>query len=462
MKNFKHNIFKLLITICSFWILNPFVIGQQEFILDKAYKDKLLYSISDLIETKYVIPEVAQKSADDFRNKISSGYYDAINDARIFTEKVTNDLINITNDKHIHFRLIESSDLSEEPESSLHHPIRYHRLGLKENNGFSKLECLEGNIGLFELTRFYNYSDVKDMVLNAMHFLSNADAIIIDIRENGGGSGDYLSSYFLEHPTQLNSSYSRIDNYLTESWTLDDIGMEQMTDIPLYILTSDKTFSAAESFAYDMKANKRAIIIGDSTKGGAHSVDLYNLYDQFEIYIPTARAINPITRDNWEGIGVVPDVNFDAAVALDTAIVLAKRLATEYAKIKEEKLKSVVQEMQFYLDQTEVLISEKKIKEANKSLDSLLQIAKEFHIVNEFFFHVWAYHYSSIGEEQMLYAILDKYMEYYPNSIIPYEKYIYAYNKFGEKERALKYVYKTLDKDPDNQYALIMIERLQD
>ncbi len=133
--------------------------------------------------------------------------------------------------------------MGEKTESSLHHPIRYHRLGIKENNGFSKLEWIEGNIGYLDIRRFYLISDIREMVNAAMKILSNADVIIIDLRENGGGSGDYLSSYFLEHPTQLNSWYSREDDFLTEVWTSQEIGVERLTEVPLFLLTSKRTFS---------------------------------------------------------------------------------------------------------------------------------------------------------------------------------------------------------------------------
>ena len=234
-----------------------------------------------------------------------------------------------------------------------------------------------------------------------------------------------------------------------------------MTDIPIFILTSDKTFSAAESFAYDMKVRNRAILIGDSTKGGAHSVDLYNLYEQFEIYIPTMRAINPVTGENWEGIGVIPDVTIDASIALDTAIVIAKKSAEKYAKVKEEKLKNVIAEMQSYLENAELYVSEDKINLEYNSLDSLLHIAQENNIINTFFFHVWSYHYSSINDEKMLYVILNKFLEYYPESIMPYEKFIYAYNKFGKRELTLDYINQTLLIDPENQYAIQMKDRLK-
>jgi C-terminal processing protease CtpA/Prc len=100
--------------------------------------------------------------------------------------------------------------------------------------------------------------------------------------------------------------------------------MEPRTDVPLFILTGPKTFSAAESFAYDLQSRKRATIVGEPTKGGAHSVDAFRVDDQFEFYISTERSISPVTGGNWEGTGVLPDVTVPAANALEKALVLAK------------------------------------------------------------------------------------------------------------------------------------------
>jgi len=450
------------VLLYSVGISSSFLIAQQDNNMsDEAYKVEALQKIANLLGTKYVFPEMAKKYAEEFKKKYESGRYDSYTNPKKFAAQVTADLISITKDKHIYFRVIESSDVGEKPESSLHHPIRYHRLGIKENNGFSKLEWIEGNIGYLDIRRFYYISDVRDMVNATMRILSNADAIIIDLRENGGGSGDYLSSYFLKHPTQLNSWYSREDDFLQEFWTVKEIGVERLTDVPLFLLTSQRTFSASESFAYDMKVRERAIIIGESTKGGAHSVDLYKIDDQFEIYISTARAINPITGGNWEGTGVIPDVPVQEESALDTAIELAKEAGAEFAKAKEAKLKSAVEEMQDLMDRAEILFRENKKDEAGTALDSVFQIAEKHNLINEFFIDVLAYNFSSKKDEQILYAIFKKKIEFFPKSPTAYLTLGYAYYKNDKKELAITNFEKALEFDPDNRNAKKLIERLR-
>jgi tetratricopeptide (TPR) repeat protein len=437
------------------------VAQQSNRLGDKVYKNLVLQEIDSLLQAKYVLPDKAAEYATRFREKYETGCYDSYTDQGEFAKQVTADLRQITGDEHVTFRVIESSDVGETPRSSLHHPVRYHVLGIKENRGFSKLEWMEGNIGYLDIRRFYNFSDVRRLVVGAMDFLSNADAIIIDLRENGGGSGDYLSSYFLEYPTQLNSWYSREDDFLKEFWTTGDIGAERLTEVPLFLLTSERTFSASESFAYDMKVRKRATVIGEPTRGGAHSVDLYEVGDQFEIYIPTARAINPITKSNWEGTGVVPDVAVPSESALDTATVLARKAGADYAETKDARLKSAVEEMERYMDRAEALFLEGKHDEGEADLDSVFHIASEHGLVNEFFMDVLAYHYTSRVDTEILYAILKKRIELFPQSPASYESLAYAYYKNGERELAVANFERVLELDPDNRNALKMIRQIR-
>ncbi len=302
------------------------------------------------------------------------------------------------------------------------------------------------------------------MVDAAMTFLATANAIIIDIRENQGGAGEslpYICSYFFEYPTQLTGHYSREDDFLTQFWTAQEITGERRPDVPLFLLTSDRTFSAAEAFAYDMKVRDRATLVGDSTKGGAHSVDLYQINDQFEIYISTARAINPMTSSNWEGTGVVPDIVVPSESALDTALVLARAAAEEHNRPREARFGLAVDEMRRLLDRAELLYRENKESEADIALDSVFQIGDEVGLINEFFIDILAHNYSSEMDQQTLYAILQKKIELFPESSTAYEALAHAYYMNGRNELAIEYYEKVLQLDPANPNAARMIRRLQ-
>src|SRR5260370_19281796 len=159
-----------------------------------------------------------------------------------------------------------------------------------------------------------------------MSFLANVDAIIFDLRENGGGAPKMvamISSYLFDKPTHLNDLYNRKDDFATQYWTLPYVPGTMLADKPAFVLTSKSTFSGAEEFTYNLKNLKRATIVGETTGGGAHPVSGQRIDDHFMIGVPFARAVNPITKTNWEGTGVEPDVKVPAADALATAQKLA-------------------------------------------------------------------------------------------------------------------------------------------
>ncbi|MCX6566003.1 MAG: S41 family peptidase [Candidatus Aminicenantes bacterium] len=299
------------------------------------------------------------------------------------------------------------------------------------------------------------------MAVAAMKFLANAQAIIIDVRENGGGSGDYLSSYFLPYPTQLSGSYSRQAGSLTELWTRRDIGMEPRLDVPIFILTGPNTFSASESFAYDMQSRKRATLVGEPTKGGAHSVDVFGIDDQFEFYISTERAISPVTGGNWEGTGVIPDIRVPAAAALDAAAGEAKKAAEAYGRGQDAGLNKAVEEMQTLADNAAGLYREGKNQAADAALDSLFKIARDAGFISQFFLEVFAYNFQSPQDEQMSFAILKKSIEFFPESFTACELLASVYESRGNKELALRYYRKVLELDPGNRNATKMIRELQ-
>lgn len=193
----------------------------------------------------------------------------------------------------------------------------------RKNSGFNRIEILEGNVAYIDFWGFDNLNEVsRRRAETVMEFTSEADALIFDVRGNGGGSTDMvrlLSSYLLTGRVQLNSFYWRASDATTEFWTFDHVNGKERPDVPVFVLIDNHTFSAAEEFAYNLQALKRATIVGEVTKGGANPWQFFDLIDGFQIGIPIAKAINPITKGNWEGVGVQPDVLASGKDALEIA-----------------------------------------------------------------------------------------------------------------------------------------------
>lgn len=451
--------FLLLSALC---IALPTAFAQQHRgVADRGYRTSVLHAADSLLERMYVLPEAAVAHATAFRQLAVSGWYDTCADAAAFAQLVTADLIRITGDAHLQLRVIAAGGGNGSPEGGLYHPIRYSRLRLRENTGFARLEWVEGNIGVLDCRRFYHLSEAKEMVVAAMRFLSMAHAIIIDLRENRGGSGDFLSSYFLEHPTQLNSWYSRTEGTVMQFWTAPDPGAERLTAVPLFLLTSNKTFSAAESFAYDLQVRKRATIIGEPTGGGAHSIDLVAIDDQFEFAISTARAINPVTGGNWEGSGIVPEVRVPAALAMDTALVLARKAAAEYGRRQSAQRQVLIDAMERYLKKAEGHYRANRLTDGAAAIDSLVSVGTRAGLITEFFLSVLAYNYVAKEDEQMQYALIRKNIELFPRSPTVYENLASACIARGDVERAIEAYTALLGVHPDDRNAASMITQLR-
>jgi hypothetical protein len=206
----------------------------------------------------------------------------------------------------------------------------------RKNSGFNKVEILEGNVGYIDFWGFDRLNESSKAKAKAvMTFVEDTDAVIFDLRKNGGGSAvmiQFISSHFFKDKTHLNSFYNRKTEEYSEFWTFDDIEGKVRPNVPIYILTSDFTFSAAEEFAYNFQNLKRATVIGESTGGGANPIYFFDLGNGFRASIPISKAVNPISKTNWEGVGVQPDIVIDADRSFD----LAYQMALETIKPKVE------------------------------------------------------------------------------------------------------------------------------
>jgi tetratricopeptide (TPR) repeat protein len=202
-----------------------------------------------------------------------------------------------------------------------------------------------------------------------------------------------------------------------------------------------------------MKVRKRATLVGDSTKGGAHDVGYFKIDDRFEMYLSIGRGINPVTQANWEGVGVIPDVVVPASAALDTAIALARKAAETYGKKKEDQLKRGVERMEVLLARAEQRYRENDTISAKASLDSMFHIAGTLGLVTEFFMDVLAYNYYSDRNEAMLFTVLTKSTELFPRSSTAYETLATTYYDLGKEDLALKNYRKVIELDPDNTNA---------
>lgn len=339
---------KIFILFIGFVIAAKISFAQQDgpvnFTFDSKVKQQTVKKISNLLDENYIFPDLAKKMGDLIKQNLAAGSYDGIDDPMKFAETLTADLQSISNDKHIRVRfspedakrLIEQEKNGSDPDDEKH----WNEMMKKENYGFKKVERLPGNIGYVDFRNFASPDYSKETVASVMKFLENTDAIIFDLRLNGGGDPagvQLICSYlFTETPVHLNDLYFRPTDETNEFWTLRKIDGKRMPDVPVYVLTSKFTFSGAEEFSYNLKNLKRATIVGETTGGGAHPGGVKAINEGFAIFVPNGRAISPITKTNWEGVGVAPDVNIKSELALEKAQILALEKLAEKSKDEQQ------------------------------------------------------------------------------------------------------------------------------
>jgi len=301
----------ILLLFCSMSALG------QDF--DKA---KVVEQLGQIMDNNYVYPEKGKGMKQLIQKKLNNGDYDQYNSANEFASVLQNDLRSVINDKHIRVAFDEERVKAIErrdPSGGRTPPANF---------GFEKVEILEGNIGYLDLRGFMDIRFAEEAAVPAMNKLIEADAIIFDLRKNGGGSPSmirFICSYLFKKPTHLNTFYWRpADNY-SETWTDPSLAPKTKEDIPVFVLTSNYTFSAAEEFIYDLKNLERATVIGEVTGGGAHPGGPIVINQGFFVNVPQGRAINPVTQTNWEGVGVKPHIELPADAALDKALELARK-----------------------------------------------------------------------------------------------------------------------------------------
>ncbi len=306
---------KILLTLSLITLTTT--IPAQEFEVKSVVTE-----LADLMNQNYVYPEHGKSMHDMLLTKLNNGEYDQYKSQKELASVLDADLKSIIFDKHIR--------VSFDPERAKQIQNRDPNGGREPlvNSGFEKVEILENNIGYLDLRGFVDIRFAEDDAISAMDKLIQADAIIFDLRQNGGGSPSmirFISSYiFGDDPVHLNTFYWRPSDSYSETWTNPEFAPVRKPNIPVFVLTSDYTFSAAEEFTYNLKHMKRATIVGEVTGGGAHPGGPTVFEGGFIVNIPRGRAINPITNTNWEGVGVVPHILTSSEEALEKAIELAE------------------------------------------------------------------------------------------------------------------------------------------
>jgi hypothetical protein len=306
--------------------------------LTAADRRAVLLRTADLIEARYVIEDTARALAEQLRRDATVDRWGVKSDPEAFAAAITAHLRSATGDGHLGLSY-RAAPLAEEVEAaertySAEQMDRWY--GPHLNYGFEQVRRFDGNIGYLDLRVFAPTSTAGDVAAAVMTMLAQSAALIIDLRENGGGHGDMahlLAAYLLDQSKPMSGSYDRPSD--TREWALTPAwvpGRRYGIGRPVYVLISTRTFSAAEGFAYDLQALRRVTVVGERSGGGAHPFNYRRVHPHFVLSLAEGRSINPITGGNWQGSGVAPDVEVPADRALETALTLAREAIAARSK----------------------------------------------------------------------------------------------------------------------------------
>lgn len=342
---------------------------QADATIDAATRSQVIDAVIKNMKDYYVFPKVADEIEKSVRERQRKKEYDRITSAIDLAKLLTTHLREISLDKHV------SVNYSEKPlpvrKENAGEPTAEEIRGLRNygetiNYGFQKVERLPGNVGYIRLNLFFPTEYGGDTAVAVMKFVAGTEALIIDLRGNDGGQPDMitlLASYFFKNePVQLSGLYQRKTDSVRQYWTMPYVPGERYLGKDVYILTSKRTFSGGEAFAYDLKILKRATLVGETTEGAANPRDVFRINEHFWIGIPTARPISPITQTNWESTGVKPDVEISSELALKTAHLMAlNKLLENSASSTDEERKNRIRRA--------IETVQKELEELKKSTD---------------------------------------------------------------------------------------------
>jgi hypothetical protein len=310
---------RLSVYLLLIWLLGG--LGHAQ--VTNEQKAQAIAELGKTLKARYVLLDVAEKAAQFLEQRLAKGAY-STSDPRAFGAAVTVDLQVVTKDAHLRFGYAEPTPPASErtPEQEKARRDAEQAAIRQANFGFARAEILAGNVGYLDIRRFMPPDAAGDTLAGTMAFLANADALIVDIRNCTGGSAHmmpFFAAYFFARPTSLFDMVFRGDDFTEHYWTLAWIPGKRLADVPMYILTSARTFSGAEGFAYRFQVLKRATIVGETTGGGANAGGILDIAPFFRVWMPMGRPVDQKTDSNWEGTGVIPDVKTAARTALVSA-----------------------------------------------------------------------------------------------------------------------------------------------
>lgn len=312
-----------IVIVFLLFISSTYTVYSQN--LSKKQIVEITEAIPKLISEHYVFPEKGKEISRKFQKNLTPNKYVKFTNPNELVQALTQDIRDLGNDSHLYVSVKKKSTDTEE---ELDWEEIEKRDEIKKNFGFTTIQVLPNNIGYIKIVEFMHPKRSMATAVAAMKIVEQTKALIIDLRDNGGGYPgimEYvLNHYFDGPPEHLHTTYFANGESTDKSYTSDLVYGKLRVGTPLYILVNAKTGSAAEYFAYTLQAFNKAMVVGENSAGAAHMNDFFDLPHDFRISISVAAPINAKTKSNWELTGVLPDFKTTSEMALQKTLDVLK------------------------------------------------------------------------------------------------------------------------------------------
>lgn len=307
--------------------------SPPDFTVDAADRKRLVDEVLQALDKNFVFPERLAQQRPELVRRWSTPEFGRLTSAKAVAAAIDRDLAELFHDKHLGIRLRRPGG----PAPHAGEPTAAEQAAMekelaREHFGFVRAEVLDGNIGYLKIDSFApsEFAGTQRALIDAMGFVADTDGLILDVRGNHGGDGDtvaLLMSYLLDTKRLLLNEFYRPTGLSREDWTRETVaGRRYGEKRPLWVLTSDETFSAAEELAYDVQTLKRGTLVGQTTGGGANHNMFVPVGRGFAMSIPCGTTKSPVTGTNWEGVGVKPELASESGKALEVALEAARHV----------------------------------------------------------------------------------------------------------------------------------------
>jgi C-terminal processing protease CtpA/Prc len=328
----------IVVSLCIFLASHSsgqFSAQQQDRPLSVSGKQQLMDTLIRHLVDGYVFEDAGIQMGKALKIFQKGRSFAQINSFQGFADSLNTQFLRISNDKHL--RLLYSYDtVPVQSEQEVSFPDFIKQFAVNNNYGFNKLEILQGNIGYMNILGFFPFDEARDNAIAAFHFVENTAALIIDLRQNNGGESNinnFVISYFFgPQPVNFLSTRFRKNNRIEQFWSAYYLPGKRYLNKPVYVLTSPQTFSAGEAMAFVLQSLTKATVVGERTGGGANMCDLVRLNAYLVLNLPVASPAGLVSEKNWEGRGVIPDLEIAQGRALDAAHSAALKVLADRAK----------------------------------------------------------------------------------------------------------------------------------